>query len=534
MTEQHVVLAGSNRPANSDTRRLRDAHPDAPVEVTISLRGPRLPDADELPSQGLRPEEFAKRYSARQQDADTVAAALQGYGLTVDDVSLVTRSMRVSGPASAMNAAFRANLGIYHSPEQGDFRGRDGALQIPAALDGIVTGVFGLDQRRVARRKAMAARAALAPLGPAELQAHYNFPPGDGSGQKIGIAEFGGGYFANDLTTFCAKHGLPVAAVTPVAVDATPLTLAQIKQLPPTQRNEELDESAEVMMDVQIIAGLCPGAQISVYFSTFDQKGWVDLLNQAIKDVPVTLSISWGLAEDSGAWSQAALTAINERLSAAATLGITVCVSSGDDGSGDQVPGSRAHVDFPAASPFVLSVGGTMITGGPSSALEQAWWQPPGRRTSAGGGSTGGGVSVLFPRPVWQDIKVQSLNPGSIDGRVMPDIAALAGPPGYDLTLLGQDSPNGGTSASAPLWASLIARVNAALPAGKRQRFVTPLLYQAGADGQPRGRSACRDITLGHNASHPDPGIGYQCQPGYDAVTGWGTPDGEALLHALQ
>jgi len=358
--------------------------------VTISLRGPRLPDADELPSQGLRPEEFAKRYSARQQDADTVAAALQGYGLTVDDVSLVTRSMRVSGPASAMNASFRANLGIYHSPEQGDFRGRDGALQIPAALDGIVTGVFGLDQRRVARRKAMAARAALAPLGPAELQAHYNFPPGDGSGQKIGIAEFGGGYFANDLTTFCAKHGLPVAAVTPVAVDATPLTLAQIKQLPPTQRNEELDESAEVMMDVQIIAGLCPGAQISVYFSTFDQKGWVDLLNQAIKDVPVTLSISWGLAEDSGAWSQAALTAINERLSAAATLGITVCVSSGDDGSGDQVPGSRAHVDFPAASPYALACGGTTLQADPDSGAvhsEVVWFHGVGQ------GGTGGGVS---------------------------------------------------------------------------------------------------------------------------------------------
>lgn len=534
MTEQHVVLAGSTRHANSDARRLGDADPDAPVEVTISLRGPQLPDANQLPSRGISPEEFAKRYSARQEDADTVAAALRGYGLTVEDVSLVTRSMRVSGPASAMNAAFQANLGIYHSAEQGDFRGREGTLQLPAALDGIVTGVFGLDQRRVARRKAMMARAALAPLAPAELEAHYNFPPGDGSGQKIAIAEFGGGYFADDLAAFCAKHGLPEAAVTPVAVDAPALTLAQIKQLPPDQRQAALEESAEVMMDVQIVAGFCPGAQISVYFSTFDQRGWVDLLNQAIKDVPVTLSVSWGLPEDHPGWSQAALTAINERLSAAATLGITVCVSSGDDGSGDQMPGHRAHVDFPSSSPFVLSVGGTMITGGPSSALEQAWWQPPGRRTRAGGGSTGGGVSVLFARPDWQDVKVQSLNPGSIDGRVMPDIAALAGPPFYDLTLLGQDSPNGGTSASAPLWASLIARINAALPAGNRQRFATPLLYQAGANGQPRGRSGCRDITLGQNASHPDPGVGYQCQAGYDAVTGWGTPDGGALLQALQ
>lgn len=287
-------------------------------------------------------------------------------------------------------------------------------------------------------------------------------------------------------------------------------------------------------MDVEIIAGLCPGADISVYFSTFDQKGWIDLLNQVIKDVPVALSVSWGLAEDSDDWSVGAVRAIAERLSAAATLGITVCVSSGDDGSGDQMPDDNAHVDFPASSPFVLSVGGTMIAGGPSSALEQAWWQPPGRRTGSGGGSTGGGVSVLFPRPDWQDVKVKSLNPGSIDGRVMPDVAALAGPPLYDLTFLGQDMPNGGTSASAPLWASLIARISAALPAGKPKRFWTPLLYQAGTDGQPRGRTACGDITLGHNASHPQPGVGYQSQVGYDAVTGWGKPHGLALLKALQ
>jgi kumamolisin len=129
---------------------------------------------------------------------------------------------------------------------------------------------------------------------------------------------------------------------------------------------------------------------------------------------------------------------------------------------------------------------------------------------------------------------IPSLNAGSIDGRINPDVAALAGAPLYDLTLVGQDSPNGGTSASAPLWAALIARINAALPANKRQRFLTPLLYQAGADGQPRGKSGCRDITIGQNTSHPEPGVGYQAKAGFDAVTGWGVPNGQALLTALQ
>jgi kumamolisin len=432
-----------------------------------------------------------------------------------------------------MDAAFQSNLGIYHNVEQGEFRGREGELQVPAELDGIVTGVFGLDQRRVARRTAMGAAKVLAPLAPADLAAHYNFPPGDGQGQQIGIAEFGGGYLPDDLQEFCDQNDVPLAAVSTVSVDLDPLTLEQIEQLPPQEQQAAFGETVEVMMDVQIVAGLCPGAQIAVYFATFDQKGWVDLLNRVIQDRPVTVSVSWGLAEDSPDWSEAARTAINERLSAAATLGITVCVASGDDGSGDQITDGQAHVNFPSSSPFVLSVGGTMITGALSAASEQAWWQSPGQRTRKGGGSTGGGVSIFFNRPQWQNVKVNSLNNGGIDGRVLPDIAALAGPPLYALTLLGKDSPNGGTSASTPLWAALIARINAALPAAKRQRFLTPLLYQAGANSQPRGQSGCRDITVGQNTSHPQPGVGYQAQEGYDAVTGWGTPDGIALLHAL-
>jgi kumamolisin len=242
------------------------------------------------------------------------------------------------------------------------------------------------------------------------------------------------------------------------------------------------------------------------------------------------------LAEDDPDWSHGARTAVNKRLKAAALLGITVCVASGDDGSGDQIDDSRAHVDFPSTSPYVLSVGGTMITPGPAAGgvAEQAWWESPGRRTSKGGGATGGGVSTLFARPAWQNVKVPSLNAGSIDGRVVPDVAALAGPPLYDLIFVGKDFPNGGTSASAPLWAALLARVNAGLPAAKQQRFLTPLLYQpAAAGGKPRGEVGCTDIKVGQNTSRPSPGRGYEAGTGYDAVSGWGVPDGVALKNVL-
>jgi kumamolisin len=423
------------------------------------------------------------------------------------------------------------------SIRQREFRGREGTIMIPAELKGIVTGVFGLDQRRMARRKQGAVApghaATLLPLTPSDLEQRYNFPPGDGAGQSIAIAEFGGGYFNDDTIAYCNKFGRPVANVQAISVDAPAFTLQQILALPKPRRNDELGNTVEVMMDVQIIAGLCPKASISVYFSTFDQQGWVDLLNQVIAARPVALSISWGLAEDDPGWSANAIAAINDRLNAARLLGITTCVSSGDDGSGDQIDDGQAHVDFPSCSPHALGVGGTMLKKSGASVSEVTWWESPGRRTQSGGGATGGGVSTLFPRPTWQNVHVASLNSGSIDGRITPDVSALAGEPLYDLIFLGKSGPNGGTSASAPLWAALIARINAKLPASKRQRYLTPMLYQNGSNGKPVGKSASRDIKSGNNASHPEPGNGYKARAGFDAVTGWGVPDGVKLLNAL-
>jgi kumamolisin len=537
-SKTHVILPGSRRGKDPDATRIGDVDPKERIEVTIDLAGPPLPSADEYVGQTLTPEELSEKFAASQEDADKVAKTLRQYGLKVESVSLETRSMVVSGTAQAMEDAFKPNLAIMHSAKQGDYRGRQGALSIPAELKGIVTGIFGLDERRMARRKSSAVggaakAASLQPLTPADLEQRYNFPPGDAAGQNIAIAEFGGGYFQDDLVAYCTKFNRPVPNVQAISVDAPAYTLQQILALPKQQRGDELDNSVEVMMDVQVIAGLCPKANISVYFSTFDQRGWVDLLNQVIAARPVAVSISWGLAEDDPGWSSNAVKAINDRLNAARLLGITACVSSGDDGSGDQIDDGAGHVDFPGCSPFALSVGGTMLKKSGGSVKEVTWWESPGRRTGNGGGSTGGGVSTGFPRPSWQTVHVTSINKGSIDGRVVPDVAALAGPPFYDLIFTGQPSPNGGTSASAPLWAALIARVCASLPVQKQQRFITPLLYQNGSNGQPVGKFSSRDITSGNNASHPEPGVGYKAGAGFDAATGWGVPDGVKLLSSL-
>jgi kumamolisin len=113
----------------------------------------------------------------------------------------------------------------------------------------------------------------------------------------------------------------------------------------------------------------------------------------------------------------------------------------------------------------------------------------------------------------------------------MPDVAAVAaGSTGYLVVAQGNSEVSGGTSASAPLWAGLIARLNAA---GKPLHYATPLFYQPTpkTDGKPLGAVACTDITQGNNATAAVGG--FQARPGYDAVTGWGTPNGKKLMQFL-
>jgi kumamolisin len=520
MVEGRVELPRSYRPPPAGARRIGNASPNDDVEVTITLRGPQLPAASDVTGQAMDPEAFAARYSADPDDAAKVKDELEKLGLHVYDVSPVTRSMHVSGTVQQLNAAFNVALGAYESDDQGQFRGRNGYVSVPAPLAEIITGVFGLDDRRMAQRKNAPVQAAAAALAPADLEARYQFPPGDAAGQAIAIAEFGGAYSASDVRAFCQKYHRAVPVITLVTLEQ-----GADQQLP--------DYSDELTMDVEIIAALCPAASISVYFARFNEKGWIDLLDAVVNTEPlppVAVSISWGRAEDSKDWSGSAVTEINQRLQTVAMLGVTVCAASGDDGAGDQMDDGQAHVNFPATSPFVLSVGGTMLTGTPPA--EVVWWAEPGDRSQPGGGSTGGGVSTIFPRPGWQTVNVESLNAGSKDGRVVPDVAALAGQPYYDLIIGGQDSPGGGTSAAAPLWAALLARISAGLPDPGKRRFLTPLLYGAAPGGQAAGATVCTDIKSGDNHSPGQP-QGYVAGIGYDAVSGWGTPLGTAIAQLL-
>jgi kumamolisin len=290
------------------------------------------------------------------------------------------------------------------------------------------------------------------------------------------------------------------------------------------------------MLDVDIAGALAGGSKIAVYFSTFDEKGLIDCLSAVINDSsndPSVVSISWGWDENqpfnnSGVvWSPSAIEHCNASFLAAAHLGITICVSTGDDGSEAQVQDGRAHVNFPASSPYVLAVGGTTLharknTRGTTHITEVVWNDGPGS-------GTGGGISDITPVPSWQEGKVPpSINPGHFAGRAIPDVAANADPAtGYLTMSNGKMQIVGGTSASAPLWASLIARINAVM--GTRAGNFNALLYSKFG---PNG--VLRDITVGNNDTDGLLNGQFSAGPGWDACTGWGTPDGGKLLAALQ
>jgi kumamolisin len=251
------------------------------------------------------------------------------------------------------------------------------------------------------------------------------------------------------------------------------------------------------------------------------------------KNNPSVVSISWGWDENQPfnngqvVWSPAAIERCNGSLLALAHLGITVCVSTGDDGSEAQVQDGRAHVNFPASSPYVLAVGGTTLharknSKGTMQVTEVVWNDGPGS-------GTGGGVSDITPVPTWQQGKVPpSINPGHFAGRAIPDVAANADPATGYLTMSGGKMQIvGGTSASAPLWASLITRINAAMKT-RAGNFNALLYSKLGPSG------VLRDITVGNNDTGGLLGGQFRAGPGWDACTGWGAPDGTKLLAALQ
>ena len=562
--QNFVVIPGTELAPRPGTRVVGLVNPDERAELTIRLR-PKAGQAGaksleetamEMGAQKpgertyLTQNEYDNHFGADPGDVAKVEAFAKAHGFDVLKTSTCRRTVELAGPLGKLAAAFDVSLSL-SSHENHTFRERTGPVSVPEDLDGVVVGVFGFDTRRMAepqRRVFLATskkhkpkptpapkptptpppaptppphRPAGGPFTALDVAALYNFPTGlDGTGQCIGILEFGGGFGSSDLNSYFNNLGIRPPQVVAVAVDSG-------SNRPGSDPNAD----GEVLLDIEIAGAVAPGAKIAVYFSTFTVKGWVDALTQAIHDTtnnPSVISISWGFAEQepigSGRqsttiWTQAAVDAVNQALAAAATLGVTVICAAGDDGSADQFNDGLDHVDFPASSPYLLACGGTKLVGSGGTITSEVVWNEKANNE----GATGGGISQLNPLPAYQtNLPLPSSNnPGNFAGRGLPDIAGNADPvTGFATISDGQAQVVGGTSAVAPLWAGLIALINEGLKT--RVGFINPLLYQTIG---PAG--VLNDITQGNNGD-------FTAGPGWDACTGWGTPNGVKLMAALK
>jgi kumamolisin len=525
--QERLPLAGSERAPLEGAREVGPANPNETVDVTIRLRSRAgkkpIINADAFTRLVDKPmilgrKEFEQLHGA---DADSIARVetfARQHGLTVKEKAPGRRTVILSGTVTAVNEAFGVELKEYEHPS-GRYRGRTGSIHLPAELQDVVEGVFGLDNRPQAkphfrrRRPRGGARANTVSLSytPTQIAALYDFPTGvDGDGECVAIIELGGGYNTTDLSNYWSQLKL---------TEKPTVSAVSVGNGSNNPTGDPNGPDGEVMLDIEVVGAIAPGAKIVVYFADNTDAGFLNAITTAVHDStnnPSVVSISWGGPESS--WTQQAMTSMDEAFQSASAMGVTVCVAAGDDGSTDGVTDGLNHVDFPASSPNVLACGGTQLVASGNTITNETVWNELANNE----GATGGGISDVFPLPSWQAGAgvPPSANPNGNVGRGVPDVAGDADPTSGYVTLVdGNPDVIGGTSAVAPLFAGLIALINERI--GKPVGFINPLLYQDASTAQD-----FNDITSGNNGA-------YSAGRGWDACSGLGSPIGAQIAAAL-
>ena len=396
---------------------------------------------------------------------------------------------------------------------------------------------------------------------PQQLRVAYGIQPllgrgTDGRGQTVVLMEFANAAglpapqvtdIRRDVALFDAVFGLPAPRL---QVDAS-LAGSSSPWLAGLEEVEDAEIVHAVAPDAVIRVILIPpwllpppsGASLPPGYSppppNASAATWMTALDGVLRlalSQGSVVSLSAGLGEECFAPAEAA--ALNSALQADQDHHVTVVASSGDFGAASTkcanfgLPTSVREVGLPASDPLVLAVGGTALDANPATGSygsETAWHTPPGTATPQ---ATGGGFSRIFARPAYQDGVA-----GIGATRGVPDVAAdAAGSTGLTLAVNagpGKDYfyPAAGTSAATPLWAALIALADQY--SGRHLGFVNPAIYRIGRSGSYH--QAFHDITTGNSTitfAHATI-TGYRAAPGWDPVTGWGSPDAQALIPLL-
>jgi len=426
-------------------------------------------------------------------------------------------------------------------------------------------------------------------FNPQSTRAAYNVGPlydagFTGAGQTIALVDsYGSDTMAHDLHVYdqafglqpmCGEEGVTCAPGMPkfsqLAIQGSPATKAPPSQSKSPGQEAKSAWALEVALDVETAHSIAPMANILLVHTptaeTLGVQGFQQMMNaeQYVVDHHLATVISQSFGSSEAAFGSAqSLLNLRHAFISAANNGVTVLASSGDNGTaeikkspvakgGSLIP--RPTVGWPASDPLVTGIGGTYLCTDPNNTTSRVVdsTDPPAKcqafpgQAEVGWTFAGGGFSEVFSKPDYQNtLPAGSTAIGSQRG--VPDVAlqASAGtgalvyltlPPDGLSGLLCGDVPCstgwydiGGTSLSCPQWAGLVALADQINGGGLG--LINPALYKIGAD-PTRYASDFFDITTGNNTADPSV-MGYPATPGWDPITGLGTPNAANLVPDL-
>ena len=540
-----AIFFSLSTPALAQERRLLNGHVPAvvtslapverlPVEQRLRLAiGLPLRNQEELHSllqqiydpaspkyrHYLTPEQFTEQFGPTQQDYQKVIDFVKAHGLSVTATHPNRVLLDVEGSVADIEKAFHVTILVYQHPREArTFYAPDAEPSVDAGVP--VLDISGLDNYtppHPAGLRALPIDAAgdatpFAGAGPGGTYMGNDFRvayvPGvslNGSGQMVGLLEFDG-YFSNDITAYESSNGLPNITLTNVLV---------------TGSGVAGPHNDEVALDIDMVISMAPGLSKVIVYEGTNGTPPNSILSQMANDTnnpAKQLSSSW-------VWSGGTNATTDQIFLQYAAQGQSYFQASGDSGA------YTGGIPTPADDPNITVVGGTTLTtSGPggSWASEKTWnWYTTGQGTNA----SSGGVSTNFTIPTWQQGINMSTNQGSTTLRNIPDVAMTADNI-YVIHNNGVGGSFGGTSAAAPLWAGFMALVNqqAVSSGASTVGFINPAIYAIGKGANYA--SDFHDIATGNNTNSSTSTKFFAC-PGLDLCTGWGSPNGIALINAL-
>ena len=446
------------------------------------------------------PTEIRKISAPSDAQYNDLIAGLKSEGFTVVSESPTHLWITIRGEQAVYESIFNTQIqkvgpGMHRQAK---------AVSAPYQFS-LIAGVTGLDNTRKAHPHFI--RAAASPNGlpnmgisPATIKTAYGFDPIyaagiNGKGIDIAIATYDGFNIANIGQYYTDANVSPMSTADQVMFNGTPAY--------------DPNSSAETELDAEFSGMIAMGASVHVFASaTNDDAGELAVFTAILDDNRAKVAnYSWGSCETQV--TQAHQTEMDKVFNRAVAQGVNITIASGDSGS-DSCQDGTNKADWPSGHPSVVSVGGT------------TFMQSGGKLSESGWSGSGGGISALWALPTWQ----QGLG-GQYTMRSYPDVsfnadpnsgqAIYTGPPGQ-----GQYMVIGGTSMAAPQWAGFLALVQAArIQAGKADvGFINPIIY--GMSTADRA-ATFHDVTSGNNGL-------YTAGAGWDAVTGWGSMQADALL----